>query len=105
MTSDGLAVVQALFSLIWRFFTSWYIPGTTVTPAAAFLFFMAAGIGLRFFSRVITPLDSSAPFTVVRGQLRNEHTQRTRAEASARAERRAAGERAFRRAVYRRLGD
>lgn len=78
MTSDGLAVVQALFSLIWRFFTSWYIPGTTVTPAAAFLFFMAAGIGLRFFSRVITPLDSSAPFTVVRGQLRNERIERTR---------------------------
>lgn len=45
---------------------------------------MAAGIGLRFFSRVITPLDSSAPFAVVRGQLRNEHIERTRAEDSAR---------------------
>lgn len=48
MTNDALLVVRFLFGAIWSLFTSWYIPGTKVTPATAALFFSAAGISLRF---------------------------------------------------------
>lgn len=40
MTSDGLDVLTFLLQNLWYFFNSWYIPGTTMTPAA-FLFFCA----------------------------------------------------------------
>lgn len=54
MTNDAILVLGTLFNTIWRLFTSWYIPGTNgVTPAMAFLFFIAAGIGLRFVHRVL----------------------------------------------------
>ena len=52
MTQDGLLVLQALFSIIWRFFTSWYIPCTHTTPAMFFLFLGVAAISLRFVQRV-----------------------------------------------------
>lgn len=48
MTNDALLVVKCLFGTIWQLFTSWYIPGTMVTPATAALFFAAAGISMRF---------------------------------------------------------
>lgn len=51
MTADALLVVQTLFGTIWTLFTSWYIPGTAVTPAAFFLFLMFAGFGLRVMKR------------------------------------------------------
>lgn len=38
MTADVILVIQTLFTTIWRLFTSWYIPGTNVTPAS-FAFF------------------------------------------------------------------
>lgn len=53
MTSDAILVLQCLFQTIWRLFTAWHIPGTNVTPAAAFLFFLCAAIGLKFLGRVI----------------------------------------------------
>lgn len=55
MTADALAVLQAIFSLIWRFFTSWYIPGTQTTPAAFFLFLGVAGLTIRFVRNVLSP--------------------------------------------------
>lgn len=53
MTSDAILVLQCLFQTIWKLFTAWRIPGTNVTPAAAFLFFLCAAIGLKFMGRVI----------------------------------------------------
>ena len=54
MTSDALVCLGGVFTTIWRLFTSWYIPGTNgVTPAMAFLFVLAAAIGLRFALRVL----------------------------------------------------
>lgn len=52
MTDDALLVVESLFSTIWRFFNSWYIPGTNVTPAVAFfgiLFFVVAWRVLSYY--------------------------------------------------------
>lgn len=53
MSNDALLVVQTLFSVIWRIFTSWYIPGTNVTPAVMALFLASAGIGLRLLVRFL----------------------------------------------------
>lgn len=51
MTADALLVVQFLFTSIWSFFTSWYIPGTNVTPAAMFFFIMAVTVVFRILKR------------------------------------------------------
>lgn len=47
MTSDGILVLRMLFQLIWKLFTSWYIPGTHTTPAAFAMFMLTAGLILR----------------------------------------------------------
>lgn len=52
MTSDAILVLGSLFGVIWRLFTSWYFPGTNVTPAVAFMFLLAAALGLRFIRRL-----------------------------------------------------
>lgn len=63
MTNDALLVLEVLFGTIWRLFTSWHIPGTNVTPAVAFAFFIVAGIGLKFISRLFgVGLDVSGGF-------------------------------------------
>lgn len=52
MTYDAITILQMVFQLIWRLFTSWYIPGTHTTPAAFILYLAFAGIILRFIGRV-----------------------------------------------------
>lgn len=47
MTADALLVVRFLFTTIWSFFTSWYIPGTNVTPAAMAFFLLASAVILK----------------------------------------------------------
>ena len=51
MTSDALLVVNFLFTSIWGFFTSWYIPGTNVTPAAFFFFLLSVFAIIRIFNK------------------------------------------------------
>lgn len=53
MTDDAVLVLKCLFDSIWMLFTSWYIPGTDVTPAGAFMFFAFAGLALRFLYRLV----------------------------------------------------
>lgn len=53
MTDDAILVLECLFDSIWMLFTSWYIPGTDVTPAGAFMFFAFAGLALRFLYRLV----------------------------------------------------
>lgn len=48
MTADALMVVQFLFSTIWRFFNSWKIPGTGVTPAMFLIFSLFFVFVLKF---------------------------------------------------------
>lgn len=57
MTADALLVVQCLFNVIWRLFTSWHIPGTATTPAAFFLFLGFAVVSIRFFKRFLTGME------------------------------------------------
>lgn len=51
MTSDAVLIVQVLFTSIWSLFTSWYIPGTNVTPAALSFFLLAAFFVLRWIKQ------------------------------------------------------
>lgn len=53
MTGDALLVLQFLFQTIWSFFTSWYIPGTAMTPAVFLLGTIAVGLVLSFFLKII----------------------------------------------------
>lgn len=61
MTNDALLVVKFLFGTVWQLFTSWNIPGTEgVTPAMVGLFFIAAGISLRFLLNLFHSPGASA---------------------------------------------
>lgn len=53
MTNDAILVLECLFESVWLLFTSWYIPGTDVTPAGAFMFLAFAGLALRFLYRLV----------------------------------------------------
>lgn len=45
MSADFLRVLYFIFHTCWRFATSWYIPGTTVTPASwAFFSLVLLGV-------------------------------------------------------------
>lgn len=52
LTYDAILVVQFLFRTIWQFFTSWYIPGTHMTPVVFFLGTAFAGVIINFFLRL-----------------------------------------------------
>lgn len=47
MTADALSIVKFIFSVGWQFFSSWYIPGTNVTPAAMGFFLLAAAAVIK----------------------------------------------------------
>lgn len=71
MSSDAVQIVQYLFNMIWKLFTSWTIPGTQATPAAWGIFMITAGIAIRFFRRITwesAPANEDMP-----GQNVNEH--------------------------------
>lgn len=52
MTNDALSVVSVLFGSIFQLFTSWYIPGTNVTPAVAFFGILFITLVFRFLGHV-----------------------------------------------------
>lgn len=53
MTSDALAILQALFGPVWSLFTSWYLPGTRMTPAELGFMALALSLIIRFLKRVL----------------------------------------------------
>lgn len=53
MTDDALLVLKTLFQTIFSLFTSWYIPGTNVTPAVAFFGILFLSILFRVLSRLL----------------------------------------------------
>lgn len=59
MTEDALLVLQSLGGMIWRFFTSWHIPGTNVTPGMIGIFYLIADISLNFMHRMFDSPPSS----------------------------------------------
>lgn len=63
LTNDALLVVECLFKTIWKFFNSWYIPGTNVTPAVMMFGFLFLKIVFRFVGQFFGIWESigSAP--------------------------------------------
>lgn len=53
MTGDALLVVQALFTTIWSLTTSWYIPGTNVTPMSLVFFFFSCFAIIRLVKKYL----------------------------------------------------
>lgn len=53
MTNDALSVVSVLFNTLFRLFTSWYIPGTNVTPAVAIFGIAFIMLSFRLVSKVL----------------------------------------------------
>lgn len=54
MTYDALLVVHFLFNEIWSLFTSWYIPGTNVTPASMAFFLLASFAVIKILKSYFT---------------------------------------------------
>jgi hypothetical protein len=59
MTSDAIRFYLGYIPQIWKFFTSWCIPGTNVTPAALCFFVLAVGLVIRTFKRLTSVPDAS----------------------------------------------
>ena len=59
MTDDALSFYLGYIPQIWKFFISWYIPGTVVTPAALSFFVLAVGLVIRTFKRFTSVPDAS----------------------------------------------
>lgn len=61
MTVDGQLFITWFFREFLRFFTCFWIPGTTVTPLAMFLFIIFVSVVIKFTLSVIngaTPVSS-----------------------------------------------
>lgn len=59
MNSDAIQFYLGYIPQIWKFFVSWYIPGTTVTPASLSFFVLAVGLVIRTFKRLTSVPDAS----------------------------------------------
>lgn len=59
MTSDAIKFYLGYIPQIWKFFTSWSIPGTNVTPASMCFFVLAIGLVIRTFKRLTSVPDAS----------------------------------------------
>ena len=59
MSDDALYFYMEFIPQIWKFFISWYIPGTLVTPAALSFFVLAVGLVIRTFKRLTSVPDAS----------------------------------------------
>lgn len=70
MTSDFALGLRAIISMGWGLLTSFYIPGTNITPAALLLFSSVTYISLKFLVNLFGTGGLSSTNVV--------HAQRTR---------------------------
>lgn len=59
MTQNAFQFLGAFLAQIFRLFTSWYLPGTNVTPAGALFFVAASILALRFIKALFLRYTSS----------------------------------------------
>lgn len=59
MTSDAILVLKCVFENIFRFFNTWYIPGTNVTPGTAAFGCLFLSVVFRFVGQALGILASS----------------------------------------------
>lgn len=53
MTSNAILAVRTIFSESWRLFTSWHIPGTSVSPASWLVFAVVFYIGIKMVMGIL----------------------------------------------------
>ena len=53
MLDHAMPVLHSLFVTVWRLFTSWYFPGTVITPAAWGFFALAVVVWTLELRRII----------------------------------------------------
>lgn len=70
MTSDFASALRVIFQMGWGLLTSFYIPGTNITPAALLLFSSVTYISLKFLVSLFGTGGLSSSNVV--------HAQRTR---------------------------
>lgn len=59
MTNNAFQFLVLFLGQIFRLFTSWYIPGTNVTPAGVLFFIAFAGLSIRFVKALFLNYVSS----------------------------------------------
>lgn len=52
MTSEVLSFLEGVLSVLFKLFTSWYIPGTNVSPAMWFVFLLSVVVLFRFLKKL-----------------------------------------------------
>lgn len=57
MTQNAFTIISFWFTQGWRFLTSFYIPGTNVTPAGMLFFLLFIRLAISFVRR-LTELDN-----------------------------------------------
>lgn len=60
MTEDVVLILSTVLRAAWYLFTSWFIPGTRMTPASMALFVLTVVVSLRFFKRMGRVDDDSS---------------------------------------------
>lgn len=59
MNDAGLQFYLGFIPQIWRFYVSWYIPGTYMTPAEFSLTLLAFSLVIRYIKRFVFSSDVS----------------------------------------------
>lgn len=60
MFASTLQILGVIFQSAWTLLTSFYIPGTNVTPAGLFIFIASAVIGLHFVKRLFAAMGGGS---------------------------------------------
>lgn len=59
MTFEASTFLAGFFAHIWKFFISWKLPGTDVTPIAWAFFLLLVPVFIRLFKRLLNTPDAS----------------------------------------------
>lgn len=62
MTEDGVYFVAWFFHNFWQFFTSFHIPGTAITPAAAMFGLVAIPLALKTILSIVKGIEIPTKF-------------------------------------------
>lgn len=60
MTQNGFTFLSGFLAQVFRLFTSWYIPGTNVTPAGLMFFLLCIPFAFKFIRRLFIGFSDGA---------------------------------------------
>lgn len=64
MTNNAITILQLIFGSAWNLLTSFYIPGTNVTPAGLAIFIPTTYIGLKFLKYLFGRASGNIDFNI-----------------------------------------